>query len=166
MRYASIRKMDISNGEGIGVALFVQGCDRHCYNCFNPDTWNFNGGKEWSRKVHNQFMELVMSPSTQRVSILGGEPLAAENSTAVTKLLADCKNVHRGSIKTWLWTGYKFEDIKTLEATKYIDYLVDGEYIDSLRDVNLKWRGSSNQRVIDVQKSLNEGSVVLYNTNR
>ena len=165
MRYASIRKMDISNGEGIGVALFVQGCSRHCYNCFNPETWDFNGGKVWNREVHNQFMELVFKPSIQRVSILGGEPLAPENRAIVTGLLADVKNVHRGCIKTWLWTGYKFKDVKSLEVMKHIDYLIDGEYIDNLRDTNLKWRGSSNQRVIDVQKTLQNNKVILLGGN-
>ena len=166
MRYASIRKMDISNGEGIGVALFVQGCNRHCFNCFNPETWDYNGGKEWSCETHNNFMKLVMKPFTQRVSILGGEPLAVENRTAVTELLADVKNVHRGSIKTWLWTGYKFEDIRDLETMQYLDYLIDGEYIDNLRDITLKWRGSSNQRLIDVQNSLTMDSIVLYDIER
>ena len=154
--------MDISNGEGIGVALFVQGCDRHCHNCFNPDTWDFNGGKEWNAETRSQFIKLVIKPSTQRVSILGGEPLAETNRTVVTGLLFDIKNYYKDRVKTWLWTGYKFEDIESFKALKYIDYLIDGEYIDSKRDLKLKWRVSSNQRVIDVQKSLQTNTVVLY----
>ena len=107
-----------------------------------------------------------MKPSSQRVSILCGEPLAQENRVIITGLLADVKSVYRGSIKTWLWTGYKFEDVKSLEAMKYIDCLIDGEYIDSLRDISLKWSGSSNQRVIDVQKTLGKEDVILYKANK
>ncbi|MCX4356842.1 MAG: anaerobic ribonucleoside-triphosphate reductase activating protein [Oscillospiraceae bacterium] len=162
MRYASIRKMDISNGEGIGVALFVQGCDRHCYNCFNPDTWDFNGGKEWDEKSRADFMFYVSRRYVNRVSILGGEPLDERNIQTVTEILKECKDYYGDNIKIWLWTGYKFEEVRGLEAMKHIDYLVDGEYIDSQRDTKLKWRGSSNQRVIDVQKSLKSKSVVLY----
>lgn len=165
MRYASIRRMDISNGEGIGVALFVQGCRRHCYNCFNPQTWDFNGGKGWDEQARSDFMFYVSRRYISRVSILGGEPLEQENLQTVTDLLEDCKEYYGDNIKTWLWTGMKFEDIKELEIMKYLDYLVDGEYIDQQRDLRLKWRGSSNQRLIDVQKSLRERTVSLYNTN-
>ena len=162
MRYASMRRMDISNGEGIGVALFVQGCRRHCYNCFNPQSWDFSGGKEWDNKALEDFTKCLSEPFIERVSILGGEPLEKENIDTVTDIVKDCKNLHRGSLKIWLWTGYKFEDIKDLEIMKYIDVLVDGEYIDSLRDTSLPFRGSSNQRLIDVKKSLKENKVVLY----
>lgn len=164
MRYASIRKMDISNGEGIGVALFVQGCDRHCYNCFNPGTWNFNGGKEWDEKSRSDFMFYVSRRYVSRVSILGGEPLDKRNIDTVAEILKECKDYYGDSIKSWLWTGYKFEEVRNLEVMKYIDYLVDGEYIDSKRDTSLKWRGSSNQRLIDIQKSLESESVILYET--
>lgn len=166
MRYASIRRMDISNGEGIGVALFVQGCRRHCYNCFNPQTWNFNGGKEWDGVAYSDFWYCISRRHINRVSILGGEPLEKENLETLTNLLRECKECYGDDIKTWLWTGYKFENVRDLEIMRYLDYLVDDEYIDSQRDSTLKWRGSRNQRVIDVQKSLNAGMVVLYNTNR
>ena len=149
MRYASIRDLDISNGNDIGVALFVQGCHFHCKNCFNKSTWDFDGGKEFTKETCDKFMKLVNRPFIKRVSILGGEPLAKENVDDVCNILKQIKN------KTiWVYTGYTFETVKNYDIMKYIDYLVDGQYVDELRDLRLKFRGSSNQRIIDVQKSL------------
>lgn len=91
MRYASIRNLDISNGEGVGVSLFVQGCDRHCFNCFNSETWNFNGGKEWTEETKNKFMELIDRPYIRRISILGGEPLAEQNLDDVLSLIKEIR---------------------------------------------------------------------------
>ena len=157
MRYASIRDMDISNGNGIGVALFTQGCHFHCKNCFNQDTWSFDGGKEFTEEVMDKFLKLVNRDFIKRVSILGGEPLAKENVDGVCDIL---KNIHNKTI--WVYTGYTFEAVKNYDIMKYIDYLVDGQYVDELRDLKLKFKGSSNQRIIDVQKSLKESKVVLY----
>lgn len=145
MRYASIRDLDISNGRGIGVALFVQGCHFHCKNCFNKSTWDFNGGKEFTKETLDVFLKLVDRPFISRVSILGGEPLAKENVDTVCDIL---KNIHNKEI--WLYTGYRYEDVKNYEIMKYINYLVDGQYIDELRDLKLEFRGSSNQRIIEV----------------
>ena len=142
MRYASIRDMDISNGNGIGVALFTQGCHFHCKNCFNKSTWDFDGGKEFTRETCNKFMKLVNRPFIKRVSILGGEPLAKENVDDVCNILKQIKN------KTiWVYTGYTFETVKNYDIMKYIDYLVDGQYVDELRDLTLEFRGSSNQNI-------------------
>ena len=157
MRYASIRDMDISNGNGIGVALFTQGCHFHCKNCFNKSTWDFDGGKEFTKETCDKFMKLVNRPFIKRVSILGGEPLAKENVDDVCNVLKQIKDK-----QIWVYTGYTFETVKNYDIMKYIDYLVDGQYVDELRDLRLKFRGSSNQRIIDVQKSLREGKVVLY----
>lgn len=160
MRYASIRDLDISNGNDIGVALFVQGCHFHCKNCFNKSTWDFDGGKEFTKETCDKFMKLVNRPFIKRVSILGGEPLAKENVDDVCNILKQIKN------KTiWVYTGYTFETVKNYDIMKYIDYLVDGQYVDELRDLRLKFRGSSNQRIIDVQKSLKENKVILYEVN-
>ena len=160
MRYASIRDLDISNGNDIGVALFVQGCHFHCKNCFNKSTWDFDGGKEFTKETCDKFMKLVNRPFIKRVSILGGEPLAKENVDDVCNILKQIKN------KTiWVYTGYTFETVKNYDIMKYIDYLVDGQYVDELRDLRLKFRGSSNQRIIDVQKSLTENKVILYEVN-
>ena len=165
MRYASIRELDISNGEGVGVALFVQGCHFHCYNCFNPDTWDFNGGKEWTQDTEDKLIELASRPYIKRLSILGGEPLADENLDGVLhlvnrfRLLLPEKTI-------WLYSGYTFEECllntKRREILKNTDIMVDGRYIDSQRDITLKWRGSSNQRVINVKESIKQNELVLY----
>ena len=142
MRYASIRDIDISNGNDIGVALFTQGCHFHCKNCFNKSTWDFDGGKEFTRETCNKFMKLVNRPFIKRVSILGGEPLAKENVDDVCNILKQIKN------KTiWVYTGHTFETVKNYDIMKYIDYLVDGQYVDELRDLTLEFRGSSNQNI-------------------
>lgn len=179
MNYAQIREMDISNGEGIGISLFVQGCYFHCLNCFNPETWNFNDGKEWTVEVENKFIELANKPFIKRISLLGGECLADKNLENVSNLV----NKIRISLPTkniWLYSGYSWEQImnpvltddlnskrdelinKRKSIVTQCDVFVDGVYIDSLRDPSLKWRGSKNQRVIDVQKSLQQKEVVLY----
>ena len=171
MRYAQIRKMDISNGEGIGVALFVQGCHFHCHNCFNPETWDFNGGKEWTGEIADKFLDLADKPQIKRISILGGEPLAEENMESILNLLHKIRSRFGYSKKVWLYTGYKWEELLThdnaitrLSIVQLCDVLIDGRYIDDLKDYKLKWRGSSNQRVIDVKKSLiNNKTIVLYN---
>ena len=205
IRYASIREMDISNGEGVGVALFVQGCpfNPHCYNCFNPDTWDFNGGKEWTPEIKDKFLELIDRPYIKRVSILGGEPLADENLDDVLDLVTEinkrynfqkvdsanpCKmgiseaeNADKIRLsfpnKTiWIYSGYRWSEIfndgvyltrncagwKRREIVKKCDVMIDGKYMDSLRDPQLKWRGSSNQHVINIEKSMIKGEIVLW----
>lgn len=214
MRYAQIRSMDISNGEGVGVSLFVQGCDRHCFNCFNSETWDFNGGKEWTEETKNKFMELIDRPYIRRISILGGEPLAEQNLDDILSLIKEIRekypisqnpnseNIGKSRVledensneirisypekSIWLYTGFRWNYIMNYQSIEtdefdyieesYIDGLmekrkqiislcgiiVDGEYIDEQKDLTLKWRGSSNQRVIDVQKSLAQNKIVLY----
>ena len=188
IRYASIRNLDISNGQGIGIALFVQGCHFHCNNCFNKDTWDFNGGKEWTNDIKNEFIKLIDKPYISRVSILGGEPLANENVEDVLKLILEIKNKYPNKA-IWLYTGYEVENLflnttcceyllgeKTMEevinitSTNLIkqmlvaqcDVVIDGKYIDELRDLTLKFRGSSNQKIIDIKKSLEKNEVVLW----
>ena len=178
MRYASIRSMDITNGEGIGVSLFVQGCHFHCKNCFNQETWDFDGGKEWTEETEEKFFELISQPFVDRVSFLGGECLDEENVFVIAHLINEIYN--RFPLKTiWLYTGYIWEKIAK-ECDEYpltypwskenarrlavvaCDVVVDGQFVDELKDLTLKWRGSSNQRVIDVKKSLDQNKVVLY----
>ena len=148
MRYASIREMDISNGGGLGVSLFVQGCpEPHCKGCFNPETWNFDGGKEWTNEIENKFFELINKPYIKRISILGGECLAKENIMDITKLVKKCKEKFPEK-KIWLWSRYDFESyISKLEIVKYVDYVIDGKYIEELKDMSLLYRGSSNQNI-------------------
>lgn len=158
MRYASIRNFDISNGVGCGVALFVQGCHFHCKNCFNQSTWDFAGGKEFDVKTKDILYDLLDNSHMARLSILGGEPLAPENIKTVTEIAKD----FAGKKVLWVYTGYKYEEILNKEILKYIDYLVDGRYVDELRDLKLQFRGSSNQRIIDVKQSLKDGHPVLW----
>lgn len=184
MRYAQIRSMDISNGEGVGVSLFVQGCPFHCKNCFNSETWDFNGGKEWTEKIKNKFMELIDRPYIKRVSFLGGECLAEQNLDEVLKLTQQIR-ISFPEKTIWLYTGFCWNDImcsfaglqadyvvldkKDIEAWEKrkkiisnVDILVDGEYIDEQKDLSLRFRGSKNQRVIDVKQSLAQNKIVLY----
>lgn len=184
MRYAQIRSMDISNGEGVGVSLFVQGCPFHCKNCFNSETWDFNGGKEWTEKTKNKFMELIDRPYIKRVSFLGGECLADQNLDEVLKLVKQIR-ISFPEKTIWLYTGFCWNDImcsfaglqadcvvldkKDIEAWEKrrkiisnVDVLVDGEYINEQKDLSLKFKGSKNQRVIDVKQSLAQNKVVLY----
>ena len=162
MRYNTIRKMDISNGPGVRVSIFMQGCAFHCENCFNPETHDFNGGTEFTDDTINQVLELCDNDQIKGLSILGGEPMHPKNIEATTKLAKKFKE--KFPEKTvWSWSGFKFdEDLKDKEVMNYLDVLVDGQYKDELHDFRLKWRGSSNQIVIDVQKSLKENKVILF----
>ena len=178
MRYASIRELDISNGEGVGVALFVQGCRFACKNCFNPDTWDFNGGKEWTQDTEDKLIELANKPYIKRLSILGGEPLADENLDGVLHLVNRFR-LQFPNKSIWLYSGYTWNQVmcpvitddfnpsrdeliqKRKEIVKQCNIFVDGRYIDSQRNPSKKWAGSNNQRVIDIWKSLEQGKVVL-----
>lgn len=148
MRYAQIRKMDISNGEGIGVSLFVQGCPHHCKGCFNQETWNFDGGKEFTPQIEDGLFNILESKKDylSYFSILGGEPLAPQNIDKVQDILKKVKK--KFPFKTYVWTGYRLENIENKEILKYIDVLIDGPFIEAQRDITLKLRGSSNQRVL------------------
>lgn len=177
MRYAQIRSMDISNGEGVGVSLFVQGCPFHCKNCFNSETWDFNGGKEWTEETKNIFMKLIDRPYIKRVSFLGGECLAEQNLDEVLKLIQEIR-ISFPKKTIWLYTGYSYSEIfrgqssclsqegldnfKRREIIKLCDVVVDGRYIDEQKDLTLKWRGSKNQRVIDAKQSIAQNKIVLY----
>lgn len=219
IRYAQIREMDISNGESIGIALFVQGCHFHCKNCFNIETWDFDGGKEWTPEVEDKFVELANRSYVKRISILGGEPLADENLDGVLHLVErlrkefpesqyivpnqendhnilnenpDKRRLSLPQKMIWLYTGYTVklsefyvindnydptyqyrfiaspkschgrENIIRSDIINSVDILVDGQYVDSQRDIALQWRGSKNQRVIDVQNSLKKGEITLW----
>lgn len=162
MKYAQIREMDVTNGNGIGVALFTQGCPYHCKNCFNPETWDFDKGTDWTKETENKIIELLKPEYITRLTILGGEPLIERNIEPLTALLKRVKGIYPDK-QVWLYTGGDFEVLEGLyeEIFQYIDILIDGRYIDDLRDYKLKWRGSSNQRIIDVQASLKSGDVIF-----
>lgn len=160
MRYNKIRKMDIANGPGVRVSVFMQGCSFHCKNCFNPETHDFNGGKEFTDEVIKHILELCDKDYIEGLSILGGEPMHPTNIDGTAKLAKAFKEKFSNK-NVWVWSGFLFDkNLKDTEAVKYIDVLVDGQYVDELHNPLLKWKGSSNQRVIDVQKSLKENKVV------
>lgn len=185
--YAKIHSLDVSNGEGIGVAIFFSGCDFHCKNCFNKELWNYDYGKPFSTDTIKTIKNLINKPYITRLSILGGDALMGRNLIPVLNLLREIKQEKSlYNKKIWLYTGYRFEEIydKAIYFAQYrlmssitnemknemirfsilenIDVLVDGQYIDELKDISLKFRGSSNQRIINVKKSLEENQVVLY----
>lgn len=162
MRYNKIRKMDISDGPGVRVSIFMQGCTFNCKNCFNQETHDFNGGKEFTDETINRVLELCENENINGLSILGGEPLHPNNIEGTTKLAKAFKEKLPNK-DIWIWSGFLFDkDLKDKEVMKYTDVLVDGRYVDELRNPTLKFKGSENQRVIDVQKSLNNNGVVLY----
>lgn len=162
MRYNVIRKMDISNGPGVRVSVFMQGCSFHCKNCFNPETWDFEGGNEFNKSTIDEVLNFCGNSYIKGLSILGGEPMHPKNIEATTQLAKAFKEKYPEK-NLWVWSGFKFDqDLKDKEALKYVDVLVDGTYSDELHDPTLKWRGSRNQRVIDVQESLKEDKVVYY----
>ncbi len=162
MRYYKIRKLDVANGQGLRVSIFMQGCSFHCKNCFNPETHDFEGGKEFTDDTIKTVLDLCDRDHIAGLSILGGEPMHPKNIEGTTKLAKEFKK--RFPNKTiWVWTGFLMDrDLMDKEVLKYIDVLVDGQYVDELRHPNLKWKGSSNQRVIDVQASLKQNKIVLY----
>ena len=162
MRYNKVRKMDISNGPGVRVSIFMQGCTFNCKNCFNPETHDFMGGEEFTEDTINEVLKLCENEHVEGLSILGGEPMHPINIEGTTELAKKFKEKFPDK-NLWIWTGFLFDkDLQNKEVLKYIDVLVDGQYVDELRDQRLKYCGSSNQRVIDIQKSLKDGKVVLY----
>ena len=163
MRYNKIRKMDISNGPGVRVSIFMQGCTFNCKQCFNPETHDFEGGKEFNEETIDRVIELCNNENINGLSILGGEPLHPKNVEGTTKLVKAFKEKLPDK-NVWIWSGFTFDgELKEKEVMKYTDVLVDGRYVDELSNPTLKWRGSENQRVIDVQKSLNNSDIVFYN---
>lgn len=161
MRYNKIRKMDISDGPGVRVSIFMQGCTFHCKGCFNPETHDFNGGKEFNEETIHKVLELCENENVKGLSVLGGEPMHPRNIEGTTRLAKAFKERFQKK-DLWVWTGFLFDkDLKDKEVLKYVDVLVDGQYVDELRNPKLKYSGSSNQRVINVQKSLAENKIVL-----
>ena len=161
MRYARNRDMDVVNGIGIACSLFVQGSTKHYYNCFNQEKKKKKKGKEWTQETENKFIELCRRPFIDCISILGGEPF--QQGEDFYELLKKLKHsVHK---PIFVWTGYKFEEIMESYSMQkcliYIDYLIDGKYIDSLKDYKLSLRGSSNQRIIDIKNTFNNKNIEI-----
>ena len=162
MRYNKVRKMDISDGPGIRVSIFMQGCTFHCKNCFNPETHDFMGGEEFTEETIQEVLKLCENENIEGLSILGGEPMHPLNIEGTTKLAKAFKEKFPNK-NIWAWSGFLFDrDLQGKEVLNYLDVLVDRQYVDELHDPRLKYCGSSNQRVIRVPESLKKGKIVLY----
>lgn len=161
MRYAKVRAEDIANGPGIRVSIYVQGCNRHCPGCFNPETWDFNGGNIFDKKIKLLFLELAKPNKIVGFSILGGEPL--QQGADMLDLVKSMKEKYPDKT-IWMWTGYKYEDLndEQREIIQYIDVLVDGEFIEAEKNLNAHFKGSNNQRLIDIKKTLETNKIQLF----
>lgn len=173
MNYAEIKKTDIANGEGVRVSLFVSGCRRHCKNCFNKVTWDFAYGKPFTEEVEEELLQALSPDYIAGLTLLGGDPMEPENQRVLYPFVQKVRE--RLPNKTiWCYTGYTFKDgaieeeQANCEVTRafisLFDVLVDGRFIEDLKDIRLVFRGSSNQRIIDVKKTLSSGNIVLYLT--
>lgn len=159
MNYETITTCDVCNGTGLGVVLWVSGCDIHCNGCHNKGTWDFNHGDTWGIYSNQVLMQELSKPYITRFTLSGGHPLAPQNITACTALCKEIKKKFPNK-SIWLYTGYTWEDIKDFTILKYVDILVDGAYNESMRDITLPFRGSTNQRIIDVQKSIKNNTLI------
>lgn len=162
MNYIKIESSSLSNGTGWRVVLWVSGCNHRCPNCHNPETWSEFAGKPYTDKQKQKIIELLSREYIKGLTISGGDPLMPCNREAVLDLAKAVKTIFNEK-DVWLYTGYEYDEVKDLEVLDYIDVLIDGPYIDSQRDVSLAFRGSSNQRIIDVKNSKKENKVVVLN---
>lgn len=171
MNYGEIKNFDIANGEGVRVSLFVSGCTHHCKDCFQPETWDFGYGRPYTSGTESQIIEMLSFPYCDGLSLLGGEPFEPDNQRELVKLLRRVKK-ELSDKNVWCYTGYTLEELRgesrarcevTDEMLGFIDVLVDGEFRTELKDIRLSFRGSSNQRIIDMKKTLEAGEIVLYN---
>lgn len=161
MNYGRINKTDIANGPGVRVSLFVSGCRNRCKGCFQPETWDFNYGEEFTLKTFIEIDNALDPDYIDGLTILGGDPFEPENIEMVTAICESIRKVN--PLKTiWIYTGYLYEDLRGLEIMRYIDVLVDGPFIEDLKDISLQFRGSSNQRIIDIPATRRSGTITLW----
>lgn len=150
MKYLNILDCDIADGEGIRVALFISGCSHHCKGCHNPESWNPNNGKKFTKETKEKLFKLIDKPYIDGLTLTGGDPLYKDNIKDVANLCMEFKQ--RFPNKTiWLYTGYSFEEIKQLKFLAFVDVVVDGEFKEELRDITLPFKGSSNQKIIRIK---------------
>lgn len=171
MNYGEIKKTDIANGPGVRVSLFVSGCTHHCQGCFNPETWNFSYGNPFTGETVREVIAALSPSYISGLTLLGGEPLELCNQEALLPLLEQVRKIYPEK-NIWCYTGYTFEtDVLgwmyekqqvTKKLLSYIDVLIDGEFVEEKKNISLQFRGSENQRIIDVQESLIQKSVVLW----
>lgn len=178
MNYLKIDKASISDGPGVRVVLWVSGCSIHCKGCQNPESWCFNAGKIFDKTAKQELFDALSKPYIQGITFSGGHPLEEQNRSEVLNLIQDIKSAFPDK-DIWLYTGYTFKDICDIfcnerwyslfdpsfkcsnwEKLEYVDILVDGPYIEEQRDITLKFRGSKNQRLIDVKETLKQGSII------
>lgn len=173
MKYAKIKKCDVANGPGVRVSLFVSGCNHHCKNCFNREAWDFNYGQEFTENEQNEIIDDLKPEYITGLSLLGGEPFERTNQEGLVPLVKKVKQTYPDK-KIWCYTGFTFDkqilgemiEKENRESTKEmlnnIDYIVDGRFVEELKDPKLRFRGSSNQRIIDVKKSLEQKEIVIW----
>lgn len=173
MNYATIKWCDIANGEGVRISLFVSGCTHRCKNCFNEVAWDFSYGNPFNEEVQSKILKELQADYIAGISLLGGEPMEPQNQEALLPFVKSVKQLYPNKT-VWCYTGCVLDDKKgvltekqkntlcTKELISLFDVLVDGPYIEELKDIRLKFRGSSNQRVIDVKKTLESKNLVLY----
>ena len=163
MYYAGIKNHDVANGPGFRVSLFVSGCRNRCKGCFNPETWNFTYGQEFTMQTLNELDELLDDPTISGLSILGGDPFESENIEVVTAICQYLKEWYPEK-SIWVWTGYDFlnDGLIDLPVMNYIDVLIDGKFEEDKKDLTLKWCGSWNQRIIDVAMSVPRRCAIRY----
>ena len=172
MNYVKILPFDLANGTGVRISLFVSGCRFHCLGCFNQESQDFDFGKPFTQNTVKTILNLVSNPYVSGLSVLGGDPIW-QDGQGLKNLLVLMQEIHRLNKTTWIWSGFTWEEIKSsrdlsMEArlrqllVESCNVFVDGRFDKNLKDLTLKWRGSSNQRVIDVQKSLSANKVILY----
>ena len=162
MRFHNITKDDMLNGDGLRVVLWVAGCEHKCKNCQNPITWDKNDGLEI---IEDTIKELCIELDKDYVSGLtlsGGDPLATFNRDETTRIVKRIREEYGDTKSIWVYTGYNYEEIEELEIMEYIDVLVDGKFVESLKDVNTPWKGSTNQRVIDIKKTRETGKITVW----
>lgn len=162
MNYQKITKYDIANGEGVRVVLWVSGCNHHCEGCQNPETWDPTSGQPFTKETMDELLEALEPDYIAGLTLSGGDPLFPKNRETVYKILQTVKRMYPQKT-IWLYTGYKWEDIRHNPwITDYTDVIVDGKFIMDQKDITLPWCGSTNQRVIDVERSVLQRKVVLY----
>ncbi len=170
MNYAKINRNDIANGIGIRVTLFVSGCTHYCKGCFNQEAWDFNFGEPFDEAVQNELLEALSPSYISGLTLLGGEPMEPRNQRALLPFLKAVKEKYPQKT-IWCYSGYTFEELTvdsrarcqvTDEMLSLIDVLVDGEFVEELKDISLRFRGSSNQRLIDLRATLQSGTVTLW----
>lgn len=159
MNYLQIEKASISNGPGVRVVLWVAGCNLHCKGCQNPESWNFNSGKLFDEDAKQELFKALDKPYIKGITFSGGHPLENENINEIYSLCKEIKEKFPTK-DIWLYTGHTFENIHSYLIIKHIDVLVDGPYIEEQRDITLKFRGSKNQRLIDVKETLKQGEII------